>query len=290
MSRRRKKEYAVIGLATAWNKSFARFFLKKKKIRTIYLCSKIYSLLGFEGRKNNREKEGKKMRRERICIHVYATNERSFTCDRHRRHGANDPAIEYERSPRSRPSSVLSTRSKNNTPFDRSCVTAPPSAPSFSANLQIQRIVNTARFVNTGSSPASFLLWIFERWGSHHISYRLSKQVFSYDLWNKYIYIGRWFYWIKLRASIFFSFSVQKCGWNCWRSWWFCWRWDRATPGPREPVRIFPRFASIKLGIFYRGNMAGARKKWKGKGGSFPDGNKTIRIVVPRTNRVFIRL
>lgn len=158
MSRRRKKEYAVIGLATAWNKSFARFFLKKKKIRTIYLCSKIYSLLGFEGRKNNREKEGKKMRRERICIHVYATNERSFTCDRHRRHGANDPAIEYERSPRSRPSSVLSTRSKNNTPFDRSCVTAPPSAPSFSANLQIQRIVNTARFVNTGSSPASFLL------------------------------------------------------------------------------------------------------------------------------------
>lgn len=157
----------------------------------MYLCSKIYSLLGFEGRKNNREKEGKKMRRERICIHVYATNERSFTCDRHRRHGANDPAIEYERSPRSRPSSVLSTRSKNNTPFDRSCVTAPPSAPSFSANLQIQRIVNTARFVNTGSSPASFLLWIFERWGSHHISYRLSKQVFSYDLWNKYIYIYR---------------------------------------------------------------------------------------------------
>lgn len=158
MSRRRKKEYAVIGLATAWNKSFARFFLKKKKIRTIYLCSKIYSPFGFEGRKNNREKEGKKMRRERICIHVYATNERSFTCDRHRRHGANDPAIEYERSPRSRPSSVLSTRSKNNTPFDRSCVTAPPNAPSFSANLQIQRIVNTARFVNTGSSPASFLL------------------------------------------------------------------------------------------------------------------------------------
>lgn len=53
--------------------------------------------------------------------------------------------------------------------------------------------------------------------------------------------------------------------------------------------RRFARLAKIKIGTFYRGNVAGARKKWKGKGGSFPDGNKTIRIVT-RTNRVFIRL
>lgn len=35
-----------------------------------------------------------------------------------------------------------------------------------------------------------------------------------------------------------------------------------------------------------------ARKKWKGKGGSFPDGNKTIRSNrrLTRANRVFIRL
>lgn len=152
----------------------------------MYLCSKIYSLLGFEGRKNNREKEGKKMRRERICIHVYATNERSFTCDRHRRHGANDPAIEYERSPRSRPSSVLSTRSKNNTPFDRSCVTAPPSAPSFSANLQICRIVNTARFGIESREFPVVNLWKMRKSSYFVIDYR---NKFSHMIYEINIYI-----------------------------------------------------------------------------------------------------
>lgn len=59
MSRRRKKEYAVIGLATAWNKSFARFFLKKKKFErsSIYVRRFIPRLVSKGGKITERKKE-----------------------------------------------------------------------------------------------------------------------------------------------------------------------------------------------------------------------------------------
>lgn len=154
-------------------------------------------------------------------------------------------------------SSILS---KNIAPFARRCVTR-FIAPSFSANLQTRRIVKTAsccyKIRDSLRKNTSMTRRVYR-------AYRL------FFAWNEYP-------WKRIDLDevliffLFFFFSVQKCGWSCWRSWWFCWCQDRARPGPREPVRIevsspICSICSIKLGIFYRGKMERKRRILPGWG------------------------